>query len=154
MRRQCASWARSRCGVCVEAHSSSVLVSSAQRAITPRVSIGAPLTRLMRNVPSTVHGRLGQPRVRLARAHGRFDDDVARHGGVELRAPPGRSASSTVDDVRQRLVVDVDQLERVLGHVPVDGRHRHHGLALVARDVVRHAVERRWAPSRETGAGP
>lgn len=41
------------------------------------------------------HGRVGQPLVWLARAHGRFDDDVSRHGGVELRGS-GRSASSTV----------------------------------------------------------
>ena len=95
MRRQCASWARRRCGVCVEAHSSSVLVSSAQRAITPRVSIGAPLTRLIRNVPSTVTAASAS---RLSGSPARTVDSTTTLPGTVAWScgAPGRSASSTV----------------------------------------------------------
>jgi hypothetical protein len=86
------------------------------------------------------HGGVGQPSVRLASPHRRLHDDVAGNGGMELRRPRGERVLDA-HGVRQRFVVDVDQLERVLGHVAVHRGHRDDDLTLVAGDLARHAVE-------------
>ncbi len=69
---------------------------------------------------------------------------------MEPRAPAAGVLG--IGHVRERLLVDVDQVERVLGHVAVDGDDRDDGLALVARHG--HAMARyASSPSRETRAG-
>ena len=52
-----------------------------------------------------------------------------------------------IGHVRQDLVVDLDQLQRLARHPRVDGGHRRHGMALIQRllarhDVVEHVIER------------
>ncbi len=56
--------------------------------------------------------------------------------------PDGRSTRLQgllwIEDERQLFVVDLDELERLLGHVPVDRGHSGHGLADEAHGVVEH----------------
>ncbi len=58
------------------------------------------------------------------------------HEALSARCGLGR------DDDRQRLVVDVDQLGRVLGDRTIFGDHEHDRLARVANDVGRQAFLR------------
>ena len=43
-----------------------------------------------------------------------------------------------IEDKRQLFIVDLDELERLFGHVPVDRGHRGHGLADEAHRVIEH----------------
>ena len=54
--------------------------------------------------------------------------DVARHGRIDLRGG-GIGGFVNVGDHRKRLVVDVDQLQAVLGEVLALGHHHSHRLA-------------------------
>jgi hypothetical protein len=63
--------------------------------------------------------------------------------GCPPRGPPElRSAvlhrPLSVEDERQYLVLDLDELERVFGNVAVDGSDDGHGLARIADRVVEH----------------
>ena len=46
-----------------------------------------------------------------------------------------------IENERQLLVVDLDELERLLGHVPVDRGHGGHGLADETHRVVEHVAQ-------------
>ena len=75
-------------------------------------------------------------------------DDVGAVALVDQRAPSS-SASAVVDDGRERVVVDVDQLGRVLGQVAVVGHDQHHRVAHEAHLVV---GQRAGGASRGSGA--
>src|SRR5207253_3744478 len=70
-------------------------------------------------------------------------DDVAAGGRMQDRDPRIARAARVGDD-GQRLPVDLDQLERVLGDVTAGGDHEGDRLA----DVADHARRERWLQAR------
>ena len=58
-----------------------------------------------------------------ARLHAFGEDVLVQHGGI------GRHGRGDIEHGRQRLVVDLDQRQRGLGNVHVDGGHGRHRLA-------------------------
>ena len=128
-----------------------------------RARAGAPMgddaARLHRQRAHPVHmeapfdhdrGR-GHAALRLAGAlHVAGQQVGGQRLGVQHRRVGGERAER-VGHVRQRLVVDVDQLQRVLGEGAAGRDHAHHRLALVDRLVAR---ERVIGQQRRAGHGP
>ena len=105
-----------------------------------RVHVGHGAAGLQRGrVRPRVHHVLGDHHVRGGEhrvggrlvARGPVEDVVVRRPARSSRitGAPGSSAGR-VDHDRERLVLDVDQLERIPGRVPVLGHHERHLLAL------------------------
>jgi hypothetical protein len=89
-------------------------------------------------VPGDLYGGLSEDGVDVARREGRIDVDVVAPLLVEHGCAIFHGLAR-VDDRRQRLVLDLHALQRVLGDGPtLRGQHRH-GLALEADAVGRQA---------------
>ena len=83
--------------------------------------------------------RLGERGVDIAVAEQPVAGEVARHLVVQLRCVRLERALR-IDDRRQRLVLDLDQVDRILGDVAVARHDRRHRLTDEAGLVGRHAV--------------
>ena len=98
--------------------------------------------------------RVGETRLDVARALRVADEEVrVEHVGVDDRSA-GRQRRGDVAHVRQGLVLDLEQVERVLCDVPASGGDADDGLALVRGDVVhqRPMRDRRCARDRAEDA--
>ncbi len=97
------------------------------------------------------HVGLPAPSLHVPLALGVGDQEIGiEHLAVDHRSPR-RQRPIDVGDVRERLVVDLDQVEGVLGHVPGRGGDAHDGLPLVGGLVPR---QREMGDRRRTGHRP
>ncbi|OWK21852.1 hypothetical protein AJ88_12415 [Mesorhizobium amorphae CCBAU 01583] len=62
------------------------------------------------------------------------EDGIVDQGGVVVHR------LIDIGDMRQHLVVDLDQLQRLPRRAGVDGRHRCHSVAVIERLAARHAI--------------
>ena len=98
---------------------------------------------------------LGESGLEIAAREGHLLEDVRRRLGRRLHAlgehvvvehrRVRRHRLAHVDHVRQHLVVDLDQVQRLLGDGLRGRRHRGHGMAVVERLPARHDVLRHVA---------
>ena len=132
---------RTMCGFCVVFQSVSSPVAGTYCASAPRGSIAVGISRcwMMRSLDHDVG--LLERRVDVAAGDRPVERDVVRRFGVQLRRARLRRLLR-VDDGRQRLVVDVDQVERVVRLVRRLGDDDRDGVADVADDVLGDARDR------------
>ena len=113
----------------------------------------APVTRWFVN-RSPQHVRRGRDRRRRAAAGSTVmrKNSFVPHSGIQQRRA-GRERGERIDDDRQRLVVDLDQLERVLGDRPTRRDDRRDRLADEAHPVAREHTPLERLHARAAGAG-
>jgi hypothetical protein len=81
-------------------------------------------------------------RVDVAARHGPVEGFVAGHRGMQLRRP-WLGCRLRIGHRRKRLVIDLDELERIRGLIRRFGDDNRHDVADVAHDVAAHALVRR-----------
>ncbi len=122
------------CGFCVVFQSVSSPVAFTKLASAARGSMAVGISRCWMMRSLTVTSALGEGGVDVAAGDGPVERLIARHVGVQLRRAVGRGLLR-IDDGWQRLVVDVDQIERVLRLIAVLGDDDGDAVADVADDV-------------------